>query len=727
MIYCTPISTQAGSIDLARAQESCATRDSAAIHTAAVYFQRTAAWITGATHSGVDYTSVYRSFGNLDSLLAYASNTSQKNAYCNHIGLLFLRNGITGEARRYLERSYRLGKGSDDPTVHHSTVNALASISLAQGDTCKAERLLAEARALPSPRNTTAAAHTLKLSGDLLASRQQHDTAAALYATAIEILRNQSDNDALLRTYTALFNIDIARHDAPAALAHATALAETQTAQKATLADNARRALLAAEARLVFAEHPDVCRLITEIATIDERPWPLELRICYHDLLGRLYKRNGEYRHGLRHVLRAAELADSSWTLEREHFARAIPVIGRRTAEAEIRAARNFFAIPQHVIVFPVIALLAGALAAVIVVNRRKQRNLDAAEQKNAELEARLQKTTKDARDAQATTQRTEPATSNQQIEPQGISTQGITTSTVALREITDLSVVARDALRHVKELTAGASCPISIFDFAPLPAGRALWSNPSTLRAALNAMASAFLVDFGGEITKIGFQYPGNNARFFVTGKADIPAEAAKAIARCQDTTEPRTVSNQQTLEQHSPALLVSCQAIKKLGTRIMLSHNDNGQTTLYFELQLRNAENTPAPNPGLPNWDGRHILVAEDDYINYEIIKGLIKPTQARVSHARNGQEVMKQLEARSFDAIIMDLKMPKMDGIESINLINKQMPKHPPIIAQTAHMQDSERESLVEMGFVDLLMKPIHRQKLYKTLELLFLAKS
>lgn len=89
--------------------------------------------------------------------------------------------------------------------------------------------------------------------------------------------------------------------------------------------------------------------------------------------------------------------------------------------------------------------------------------------------------------------------------------------------------------------------------------------------------------------------------------------------------------------------------------------------------------------------------------------------------VDLAMTGKEVLKLLEANTYDIILMDMEMPEMDGFTATREIRKD-PKYKdlPIIALTAHAMKEHRERTIEAGCSDYLSKPVNREKLGETLK-------
>jgi len=108
-------------------------------------------------------------------------------------------------------------------------------------------------------------------------------------------------------------------------------------------------------------------------------------------------------------------------------------------------------------------------------------------------------------------------------------------------------------------------------------------------------------------------------------------------------------------------------------------------------------------------PDWHGYTILVAEDEPTNYDLLKALLEPTGVLLRHAWTGSQAVDMALAHRPDLLLMDLRMPEMDGIRALREIRTHLP-HIPAIAQTAFAMANERKHCLESGFDDYLAKPI-----------------
>ncbi len=122
----------------------------------------------------------------------------------------------------------------------------------------------------------------------------------------------------------------------------------------------------------------------------------------------------------------------------------------------------------------------------------------------------------------------------------------------------------------------------------------------------------------------------------------------------------------------------------------------------------------------------EGRHILLAEDMVINAEIIKQILKMRNIVVDYAENGQialDKFSESEINYYDAILMDVRMPVMDGLTScseIRELDRTDAKTVPIIALTANAFDDDVKKSLQAGMTAHLSKPVEIEQLFKTLE-------
>jgi len=115
--------------------------------------------------------------------------------------------------------------------------------------------------------------------------------------------------------------------------------------------------------------------------------------------------------------------------------------------------------------------------------------------------------------------------------------------------------------------------------------------------------------------------------------------------------------------------------------------------------------------------------ILLAEDNLVNQKLAVRLLEKRGFQVTVVGGGRAALDALERDSFDAILMDVQMPEMDGLEATVAIReneKSTGGHIPIIAMTAHALKGDQERCLAAGMDAYVTKPIRTAELFKTIE-------
>ncbi|MBF0188211.1 MAG: PAS domain S-box protein, partial [Magnetococcales bacterium] len=125
------------------------------------------------------------------------------------------------------------------------------------------------------------------------------------------------------------------------------------------------------------------------------------------------------------------------------------------------------------------------------------------------------------------------------------------------------------------------------------------------------------------------------------------------------------------------------------------------------------------PAPET-LAAMRGAQVLLVEDNEINQQVAKELLESEGVVVEIARNGQEGVEMVASAPFDAVLMDIQMPVMDGYTATRTIRSHT-RHAdlPIIAMTANAMTGDREKCLHAGMNEHIGKPIHPPHLFETL--------
>ncbi len=115
-------------------------------------------------------------------------------------------------------------------------------------------------------------------------------------------------------------------------------------------------------------------------------------------------------------------------------------------------------------------------------------------------------------------------------------------------------------------------------------------------------------------------------------------------------------------------------------------------------------------------------HVLIAEDNLVNQKLAVRLLQKQGHTSLVANNGREALEAFEGQPFDAILMDMQMPEMDGLTATIKIRQRESvtgTHIPIIAMTANVMTGDREKCLAAGMDDYISKPVDVGKLYDVL--------
>jgi PAS domain S-box-containing protein len=170
----------------------------------------------------------------------------------------------------------------------------------------------------------------------------------------------------------------------------------------------------------------------------------------------------------------------------------------------------------------------------------------------------------------------------------------------------------------------------------------------------------------------------------------------------------------------------LAICKKLIELqgGTIIIESEPDKG-STFRFAISFGIAERVVQPSStevpeSFSGLEGKKILVAEDNKINFFVANKFLIGWGISVTHAENGQIALDLLEKENFDLVLMDLHMPVMDGIEATRIIRKSENlkiRDIPIVALTAAIMSESHDKIEDLKINDYVLKPFKPHDLFE----------
>jgi CheY-like chemotaxis protein/anti-sigma regulatory factor (Ser/Thr protein kinase) len=132
------------------------------------------------------------------------------------------------------------------------------------------------------------------------------------------------------------------------------------------------------------------------------------------------------------------------------------------------------------------------------------------------------------------------------------------------------------------------------------------------------------------------------------------------------------------------------------------------------YDLTSLLQSEEPTSSNSQEDNHNKR-ILLAEDNDINAEVVKTMLKSEGYKCLHVKNGKDAIEACKRHTFDFVLMDCNMPIMDGIEASSILRNTMNLTTPIVALTANAFLEDKEACLAAGMSDFLTKPLDKSTL------------
>jgi signal transduction histidine kinase/ActR/RegA family two-component response regulator len=234
------------------------------------------------------------------------------------------------------------------------------------------------------------------------------------------------------------------------------------------------------------------------------------------------------------------------------------------------------------------------------------------------------------------------------------------------------------------------------------------------------NLIKNAIKFTNSGSI-EIGFEEQADEIQFFVSDTGiGIPEDKFKVIF---DRFVQADLSISRGHEGAGLGLSICKAYVEYLGGKIWLESEVQQGSTFYFTIPhtsstgAENEENNIVTERAQPlGYKKNTVLVAEDDNVSYSLIETTLKKKGIGLIRAINGIETIEffKQNRENISAILMDLKMPELDGIEATKQI-REIDKEIPIIAQTAFALAGDKELALAAGCTDYITKPLKHHEL------------
>ncbi len=243
--------------------------------------------------------------------------------------------------------------------------------------------------------------------------------------------------------------------------------------------------------------------------------------------------------------------------------------------------------------------------------------------------------------------------------------------------------------------------------------------SDPFRLRQVLKNLVNATIRYSSSESIFIGYLIHKGNIILYI--KNDKPLIDSKEAEDNLNRERKEVIGLSDIEEVTDLSVIIAKSITEKINGNIVFDDYNNGETNFYFSIPFEKVTTKETLFMDMqvtehPKWLGKNILIAEDEETNFMILNGIMTKTGANILHATNGQEAIDiYTQEGNIDLILMDIRMPILNGIEATREIINQFPDAI-IIAQTAFALPEDKEQYVKIGMKGVIAKPIDPGELF-----------
>jgi CheY-like chemotaxis protein len=271
------------------------------------------------------------------------------------------------------------------------------------------------------------------------------------------------------------------------------------------------------------------------------------------------------------------------------------------------------------------------------------------------------------------------------------------------------------------------------LIDIPPEIAGRSFVGDPLRLgQILLNLAGNAVKFTDAGTISlciRADAETPADSLLRFVVRDTGIGIAAADQ-ERLFTAFEQADGSMTRKFGGTGLGLAISKRLAAIMGGEIGVESQPGVGSSFWFTARLENAADTVAPAPTScqetaeaqlkSRFAGARILLAEDEPTNQEVARGLLEDAGLVVELAEDGEQAVAMARQTGYDLILMDMQMPRLNGVDATRAIRAQAGiAQPPILAMTANAFEEDRQVCLAAGMDDHIGKPVVPNLLYATL--------
>jgi signal transduction histidine kinase/CheY-like chemotaxis protein/HPt (histidine-containing phosphotransfer) domain-containing protein len=306
------------------------------------------------------------------------------------------------------------------------------------------------------------------------------------------------------------------------------------------------------------------------------------------------------------------------------------------------------------------------------------------------------------------------------------------------------LTETIRTVIDLLRIRAEGKGLILRYLEEGPLPP--AVHGDPVRIRQILiNLIGNAIKFTGSGRIeVRVRPPEEGDRLRFYRIEVADTGiGMAPEALGRIFDAFVQADASTTRRFGGTGLGLPICWRLVNLMGGRIGVESELDRGSTFWFtvpladaaavgegvapageELHLYRAAAGPAVLlPEVERWEGRRILVSDDNPVNRQLVRAILAHLPCSVDVASNGKEAVSAYLQHAYDVILMDCQMPEMDGYEASRMIRgyeRGTDRHVPIIALTGFAMKGDQEACLAAGMDAYLAKPFQKEQLLALME-------
>ncbi len=734
-----------------------------------------------ATFYKKDYFAAYKALIKVDSLLRLEGDQQRLAVNYNRLGVLFTEWGVFDKALENLTKSFkiRVRLGQPDPIMF--TLNSMARLYLEMGLDSLAHKSIQQAlqyRTLST--DTFNRAQIVFAAGQIFEQLGMYDTAAGYYQEALFDRIAINNYPGVVEAYNALSSLYLKLHNPKLSLSYATKSLDCLS-KLDNENYNYNTYLVLLESAIVQGNFNLAMLYARKIQDKVNNIPNLNTRKKAYDLLSKIYEHQGDLHNALLFAKKYQLLQDSllsQFRLDIEQKIAALQLLqtskGQLVSSSDLHSEflknqiPSFIYIPCIVLIIFFIAFILQTrkirkLKRTILFEKLARNNFEQEteslrkylEQKTEELK-NLEKVLEWQKDQQRRTEKTfiKSLTSiydgvqsivkiSERLNQGNFSPEKVTnyheklyTLSMLLHQRTKKYLLPSAIRQQYHPNLNKVETKVWLAHLENVVNER-IKDNQSISLSFKNTAIPEFITFFSDKelLTELFFYILDLSLPNFEKGTLEIVFKYSEPVLQCLISDSRSIVSPEYQLliqkwqsadvhesdfdiTRYNSSVYNACRIASALGIKLGFEHNGEAGMVFSFSIPVEN-DVSRKNQMDVPNWCGVHILIAEDEMLVYETMKSFLKPTKAKISHAKTGIEIVEFVKTIKFDLVLLDIKMPRMDGIDALQIIKRTNPTLP-VIACTAHASISERENFMQMGFADLIVKPVGKESLYSSLK-------